>query len=108
MILVALLAIVFHRAGLTKAISSLGGGPCRNADRSIVAAMAVGSLALIAIQGGQVCALVYGWGVHSPLDSFMSAFTLFNGVLYQGILHSYSETREQRSPVHQPTKGITP
>lgn len=105
MILVAIFAIVLHLAGLIQAITFLRQGTCRNADRSIIAAMAVGSLALMAIQGGQVCALALGWGGHSPLDSFISAFALFNGVLYQGILHSYSEAREQRSIIPHPTKG---
>jgi hypothetical protein len=105
MILIAILAIGFHLASLWGAVQYFRSGTCRNADRSIVAAMAVGSLALAAIQGGQVFSQFFSWAGYTPLDSFLSAFTLFNGVMYQSIIHSYSETREHRCSIRPNPRG---
>lgn len=105
MIPVAILTIGLHLYVLFQATSYFRSGTCRNADRSIIAAMALSSLALIVAQGGYVCALVLGWGGRSPLESFLAAFSMFNGVLYQGVLQTFQESREQRTLPHPTTKG---
>lgn len=107
MILIAFAAIGFHLASLWGAVTYLKSGTCRNSDRSIVASMAVGSLALVAVQGGQICSYLFSGASPAPLDSFLTAFTLYNGVIYQSIIHTYSAAREHRCPVPPDLKGTS-